>query len=187
MSHTLTREDLGRPACGQCLKSRLVCGGPRDLAFVVYKGHQATVTPKQEAGNAGASTSAVKRAAATVNTPSLILQYDLPVSRDDVYTAFTRCNLLSENGHIVVPDSVDRSITAQCFLALSYTYFGVKHREQDITQDGLQQYGRALSVLNGSLAKTNAAQSFDVLESVMIMAMIEVSIRLMLQAITNSE
>jgi hypothetical protein len=58
-------------------------------------------------------------------------------------------------------------------LSTSYTYFGVKHRDLGITQNGLTKYGRALTLLNGTLAKAHAAQSFNVLEAVMIMAMIK--------------
>jgi hypothetical protein len=164
------KKDLERPACGQCTKSRLVCGGPRDLAFVVYEGRQGVTAPKQEVYSIDGA-----RTAATGDLPSSKLMMKLPLSRDDVCTAFARRNLLPENGHIVVPNSVDRTITAQCFLALSYTYFGVKHHEHNITQDGIRQYGNALTVLNDSLAKTEVVRSFDVLESIMIMAMIEVS------------
>jgi hypothetical protein len=185
--HSLTGKDLGRPACGQCLKSRLVCGGPRDLAFVVYGGQQGAVVRKQKGGNAGVSTPAAKHTDAVVDTPSFNFVFNLPLLCDDVCTAFTRCNLLPENGHIVVPESVDCTITAQCFLALSYTYFGVKHREQGITQDGLRKYGKALSLLNGCITKSSAAQSFDVLESIMIMAMIEVSISSIFKIITDGE
>lgn len=74
----------------------------------------------------------------------------------------------------VVPQDVDGNITTQCFLVLLYIYFGVKHYDQHITQDGLAKYGRALSVLNGALAKSQAANLFDVLGSVTIMAIIEV-------------
>lgn len=134
----LTGEDLKRPACGQCSKSRLVCGGPRSLAFVVYDGQEGAAAPKHEVYTADASTSMVTRTAETVEATSFTLIYRLPVSREEICTTFTRCNLLPENDHIIVPVNVDRTITTQCFLALSYTYFGVKHRETKITQDGLQ-------------------------------------------------
>jgi hypothetical protein len=57
---------------------------------------------------------------------------------------------------------------------LSYTYFGVKHHDKDITQSGLQKYGRSLAALNSALAENHASRSFDVLEAIMIMALIEV-------------
>jgi hypothetical protein len=100
--------------------------------------------------------------------------FRLPVAYDDLVTAFTRYNLLPKNDHIVVSPKIDRRITTQCFLALSYTYFGVKHYDKDITQSGLQKYGQSLSVLNNALANNDAARSFDVLEAIMIMALIEV-------------
>jgi hypothetical protein len=100
--------------------------------------------------------------------------FRLPVAHDDLVTAFTRYNLLPKNDHIVVSPEIDRRITTQCFLALSYTYFGVKHYNKDITQSGLQKYGQSLSVLNNALADDDVSRSFDVLEAIMIMALIEV-------------
>jgi hypothetical protein len=100
--------------------------------------------------------------------------FHLPLSHDHIFTAFTRYNLLPKTEDIIVVSEVDRKITSQCFLALSYTYFGVKHHDKDVTQSGLQKYGQSLGVLNNALAKHNTARSFDVLEAVMIMALIEV-------------
>ncbi|EAT80223.1 hypothetical protein HBH56_096030 [Parastagonospora nodorum] len=164
--------DLKKPQCGQCTKSQLACGGPLDLAFVVYDGAHSRDEHKPSTSN-DPGTSLVKHKKEASRPGSFEAVFSLPQARDEVFTAFTRHHLLPENGHIVVPRDAGGSITTRCFQALSYTYFGVKHHDQYITQDGLAKYGRALGVLNGTLAKPQAAHSFDVLGSVTIMAIIE--------------
>jgi long-subunit fatty acid transport protein len=99
----------------------------------------------------------------------------MPIPYDEVFLTFTQTNLLPKADRIVFVSGVDRTITAECFLALAYTYFGAKHHERNITQRGLQKYGRALKTVNGALTDHNAALSFDVLEAITIMAVIEVS------------
>jgi hypothetical protein len=99
---------------------------------------------------------------------------NLPISYDDLFMEFTHLNLLPGTEKIDVVPGVDRAITAQCFLALSCTYFGVKHQDKRITQRGLLRYSRALTTVNNALTKYDAVQSFDLLEAVTIMAMIEV-------------
>ena len=71
------------------------------------------------------------------------------------------------------PD-IDRAITGKCFLALSTTYFGIKHHETAVTARELSRYGAALQTVHEALADDHASSSFDVLEAVMIMAVIEV-------------
>jgi hypothetical protein len=107
--------------------------------------------------------------------------FRLPLSYDDICTAFTRCNLLPKTEDTIIASQIDRKITSQSFLALSYTYFGVKHNDKHITQNGLRQYGRSLSVLNNALTKDDAALSLDVLEAIMVMALIEACSSLSLQ------
>jgi hypothetical protein len=111
--------------------------------------------------------------------------FRLPLSYDDICTAFTRCNLLPKTEDTIVASEIDRKITSQSFLALSYTYFGVKHHDKHITQNGLRQYGRSLGVLNNALTKDDAARSLDVLEAIMVMALIEVCSSLSLYKSTN--
>lgn len=45
-----------------------------------------------------------------------------------------------------------------------------------ITARGLLKYGGALRIVHEALAKDDASRSFDLLEAVMIMALIEVSL-----------
>lgn len=75
---------------------------------------------------------------------------------------------------VLVDPGIDRAITGECFLALSTTYFGIKHYETAVTTRGLTRYGAALHTVHGALADDVASRSFDVLEAVMIMAVIEV-------------
>lgn len=75
-----------------------------------------------------------------------------------------------------MPPGINRTITGECFLALSTTYFGLKHQDKMITARGLLKYGGALRIVHEALAKDDASRSFDLLEAVMIMALIEVSL-----------
>lgn len=98
----------------------------------------------------------------------------LAVPRDDLYQAFTHSHLLTGVEAILVNPGIDRAITGKCFLALSTTYFGIKHHEKAVTSRGLSQYGNALHAVHEALQDQDASRSFDVLEAVMIMAVIEV-------------
>jgi hypothetical protein len=72
---------------------------------------------------------------------------------------------------------MDCSINAHCLSALSYSYLGVKHSDLAIIQDGLKKCGRSLSVLNGTLAKSQVTICLDFLESIIIMETMKVSLR----------
>jgi hypothetical protein len=113
----LTRTDLQRPGCGQCIKSRLACGGSQYLVFIVYDMGRSRNDLRMEAGDNFIQV-AMRRKSQNYTSKSFDVLSSLRPSREALFTAFTRCNLLSKNGHIVVPDHVDRSITTQCSLAL---------------------------------------------------------------------
>lgn len=98
----------------------------------------------------------------------------LIVLHDDLYQAFTHSRLLNGIEAISVDPGIDRAITGKCFLALSTTYFGIKHREKAVTAQGLSRYGTALQTVHEALANEDASRSFDLLEAVMIMQVIEV-------------
>jgi hypothetical protein len=102
----------------------------------------------------------------------------LAVPCDDVYLAFTHSRLLTGVEKILVGPWIDCAVTSECFLALSTTYFGVEQREKSIMVHGLSRYGAALQTLHKALADSVASRSFDVLEAVMIMALIEASLTL---------
>jgi hypothetical protein len=85
-----------------------------------------------------------------------------------------RTYLLTGFEAILVDPGTDRAIRGECFLALSTTYFGLKYHEQAVATRGLSQHGAALQTVHKALADEDASRSFDVLEAVMIMAVIEV-------------
>jgi hypothetical protein len=159
-------QHLARPECGQCTKTRLKCGGPRDLAIILYDGQSDAISGTNDHIDSANIFN-------TRNNANNIISH-LPLSNDHLFTAFTRHNLLSGTDDIVVASEIGRSITSQSFLALSYTYFGVKYHDKDITQSGLQKYGRSLAALNSALAENHTSRSLDVLEAIMVMALIEV-------------
>ena len=99
----------------------------------------------------------------------------LTVPHDDMYQAFTRSHLLTGVEAISVDPGIDRVITGKCFLALSTTYFGIKHHEKAVVTQGLSRYSTALQTVHEALIDEAASRSFDLLEAVMIMQVIEVS------------
>jgi hypothetical protein len=98
----------------------------------------------------------------------------LTVPHDDMYQAFTQAHLLAGVEAISVDPGIDRVVTGKCFLALSTTYFGIKHHEKAVTAQGLSRYGTALQTVHNALTDEDASRSFDLLEAVMIMQVIEV-------------
>ncbi|USP74654.1 hypothetical protein yc1106_01928 [Curvularia clavata] len=97
----------------------------------------------------------------------------LTVPHDDLYQAFTHSQLITGVETFTIDPGIDRSITAECFLALSTTYFGMKHHEKTVITQGLSRYSAALQTVHKALADENASRSFDVLEAVMIIAVVE--------------
>jgi hypothetical protein len=99
----------------------------------------------------------------------------LTVPHDDKYQAFTQVHLLTGVEAVSVDPGIDRVITGKCFLALSTTYFGIKHHEKAAITQGLSRYSSALQTVHEALTDEGASRSFDLLEAVMIMEVIEVS------------
>lgn len=101
----------------------------------------------------------------------LDVRKELLPQHDDIFAAFTRSKLLPHDDQSIITSG---AIALESFLALSTTYFGLKQKEKKVMQFGLGRYSRALATVQRALGDTNASQSFDVLESVMIMTLIEV-------------
>jgi hypothetical protein len=129
------------------------------------------VTPKQSDG----SNPLLDEQGLVKVSPTLGAISPMPISYDDVVLTFTHMNLLPRTDKIPVAPDISRTITSECFVALAYTYFGAKHNARNITQWGLQKYSRALTTVHTALTSRDVARSFDVLEAITIMALIEVS------------
>ncbi|KAF2791178.1 hypothetical protein K505DRAFT_376973 [Melanomma pulvis-pyrius CBS 109.77] len=158
--------DLATPKCRRCIKARLQCDGPRGIAIIPYDGqNKSSQTVNEHRDGVGVST--------TGRGLVMPINLRLSVPHEDIFRAFIHSHLLLGNEEIVIAPEVDHPISAQCFLALSATYFGIKHEQKAITQYGLRRYGSALSVVYKALANDDESRSFDVLEAVMIMALIE--------------
>ncbi|GKT45955.1 uncharacterized protein ColSpa_06136 [Colletotrichum spaethianum] len=94
---------------------------------------------------------------------------------DDIFISYALTYLLRESEGIVVKPGTDRTLTNECFVALSTTIFGIDNMEKRVLQRGLQRYGVALKALNQALSDPRECRSFDVLEAIIIMALFEVS------------
>ena len=68
-----------------------------------------------------------------------------------------------------------QSLTQKCLLSLSFSFFGAEHSQWNITRQGMRLYGLALQELNDALSDLVRVQSTEVLDSVMLMSLYEVS------------
>jgi hypothetical protein len=105
--------------------------------------------------------------------------HSIALIEDDVFINYTLAHLL-KGSESLDPSTkfVDRKLADQCFLALATSYFGHEHREHSIVERGLRRYGTALSELHRALTDMKRCTSYDVLESVILMAFFEVCIPL---------
>ncbi|KAK1635579.1 hypothetical protein BDP81DRAFT_322140 [Colletotrichum phormii] len=153
--------DLAAPECARCVKAHLKCGGCRGLSFIQYNGHRTT----HDATDVSDMHEII---------PIQIAQpYVTPWSMDDVYASYAMDHLLHESEEVVVKSGTNRTLTNQCFIALSTTIFGIDQKEPQVLQHGLHRYGTALKALNRALSDPKESRSFDVLEAIIVMAVFE--------------
>lgn len=160
--------DLARPCCLRCQKARLLCSGPRGISIVHYSGPKDTARFPACPVDNDVDSQMVQASVQHILKP-------LTVPHDDMYQAFTQAHLLSGVEAISVDPGIDRVITGKCFLALSTAYFGIKHHEKTVFTRGLSRYSIALQTVHDALRDEGASRSFDLLEAVMIMQVIEVT------------
>jgi hypothetical protein len=65
-------------------------------------------------------------------------------------------------------------LVEKSFLALSTVFFGLDHHEKSVVNRGFRRYGNALGLVRQALGDQSRYQSFDLLESIIIMALFEV-------------
>lgn len=169
----LTSRDLRKPQCGRCVTARLQCGGTRGITFVQFDGHGQSAQPSDR-GRDVAGCLAVEVGTRTPDTATRLHQEihrALSPSRDDVFTAFTLSNLLPVQSLLVFNPGV---ITIKSLSALATSYFGIKHQDRAITQYGFKRYSDALRAVHSALEASVSPPSFDLIEAVMLMGLIEV-------------
>ncbi|CAO2653383.1 Nn.00g027940.m01.CDS01 [Neocucurbitaria sp. VM-36] len=164
--------DLTRPSCWRCVKARLYCGGPLDIAIIPYRGgvnsSSSVAQPRDEV-----LTSATDWRSASISPDCYSIDTRRFFPNDDLFSTFTHLHLIPGHEEIVVAPGTERAMAGQCWLALSTTYFGIKHQDRAITQYGLRRYGSALTSLHKALEDLGGSRSFEVLEAVMIMGLVE--------------
>lgn len=94
---------------------------------------------------------------------------------DEIYVSYTLTHLLRGVDEETPSQGVQRTLSNQCFMALATTYFGTQHQEKSIFEHGLQRYGKALKNVNMALGDPGRVIGYDLLESVVVMALFEVS------------
>jgi hypothetical protein len=98
---------------------------------------------------------------------------------DDIYISFLLSNLFLS---VIMPSSLmhihantTSSVAQRSIRALSAAYFGRIHRQEDILNQGVLNYGKALRLLNEDLQDPDKAFSAFVLSSAIILEAYEVS------------
>lgn len=96
---------------------------------------------------------------------------------DTIFLSYTHANLMDGREHYasLALEPNKGQLALKCYLALSTTYFGVEHRQPVLVRRGLNQYGKALTELNLALGNSSRCLSYDLLESVVVMAIFEAS------------
>lgn len=74
------------------------------------------------------------------------------------------------------PDSLQRTATKECFLALATTFFGVSHAQESLVHDGRRLYGRALKMVSSAI-KDSSGSVTDIISAVFALCLYEVSLR----------
>ena len=99
----------------------------------------------------------------------------MPLHRNIVYINYAHSkswgNEISQVWRII---PVNRDLSDRSFTALATYYFGHHHQIQAFVDQGLRQYGSALKELNAALANDKKRDSFDALDAVLAMIMLEV-------------
>jgi hypothetical protein len=97
-------------------------------------------------------------------------------SEDDVFTSYPFMKLMHGQERASVSPGVSRGqVSEKCFLALSTAFFGAEHKQATLVRLGFHRYGAALVEVKSALGDSMQCHSYDLLESVVIMALIEVS------------
>jgi hypothetical protein len=189
--------DETRPKCQRCTKLRLDCGGYRSIAIIQYHGENTQQTAseisnslkhslKPQIHSTSVNLTGPKNRQSPYSSQGLSL---LPItpSQDDVYLSYTLSHLLrGQAQEDMALSGIDRRLADRCFLALATTYFGFQHEQRVVSEQGLQRYSHALRYLHGALGDTSKYWSYDLLESVVVMALFEVHPRILLGTICKT-
>lgn len=107
---------------------------------------------------------------ASSNSGSVIAP-TLKLDQHDIFASFTISKLLPTQEGLSIAPGV---ITNEAFAALAATYFGIKQQETSIAELGFKKYSNALKIVHTALVDEQQSRSDDLLEAIMIMALIEV-------------
>ena len=106
-----------------------------------------------------------------------LLGITLGIPREEILVRYANTHLVFPNDldKIVLEPAMSTGLTRQTFLALATTFFGTEQKDGTLVQQGLRQYSYAISRLNQALGDPKQYPTLDLLQSIVIMAMFEVS------------
>lgn len=197
----LLRLDEGQPTCARCQKSGFACDGYVGRNFIhfepsaKYEGAQSSSETFFDVEEPYSSRNAL------VKHPAVPISLSLQPFREDIYLAFAHRYLLrGSDSHFTVLHTADLKIkgktythfiapyaaslkvegttqlTDASFSALATSFYGFKHGEASIMQEGRKRYGLALRDLNLALTTRSTKPSIDLLGSVVALSLFEVSV-----------
>lgn len=134
--------------------------------------NQATATAFAESGLNSTLVAAPTRSTVPSNL-------NMSAFEDDIYISFLLSNLflsvIMPSSLMLIHASTTSSVAQRSIRALSAAYFGRIHRQEDILNRGILNYGKALRLLNEDLQDPDKAFSAFVLSSAITLEAYEVS------------
>ncbi|KAE9362848.1 hypothetical protein N431DRAFT_564997 [Stipitochalara longipes BDJ] len=174
--------DETQPVCGQCQKFDFECTGTKDITFVegtIVKSRRnekrRNVATPYAPGNSG---SAVLR----INSLNPLKENEI-----EVYICYLRWHPILRGGPValalqrlqtneVIPAGTNATIIRifpQTLVSFAAVFFGVHHRQVQITNHGYAMYGVALKRLNQALSEPKCYTHDEIILSVVTLALLE--------------
>ena len=171
--------DETRPNCERCQKAKLQCDGFREALIFVDETRQTYGRLGQSESTPATTTRTIRRSppkqSDSVSEGALYRQFRLSALSDDLYFSYLLRKYIATGVEykdyfvnkrwmvvcLTKPEEYPTAILALKCLATSF--FGRKHREDSITQEGAAAYGPALLALRQTLQDPVRAWSFDAL------------------------
>ena len=197
------RIDQTRPVCLRCSRLGLSCGGYREpfrhghestsaaVSASAYSGRSTPLSSENDDEGSSISKALVSRSRRLRHSRSPMANETVPDTLnltafgEELYISYTYAHLFRESDRepsTLNPYSIPgiatfrrQALSEKCLLALSLSFFGIEHGQWDISKRGMQLYGVALKELNEALGDPLKVQSIEVLESVTLLSMYEVS------------
>ena len=194
--------DQGKPACFNCQRLSLECGGYHDIVFINRglsnpSSREHTQDPTPSASNASSDPdcdSVVDELLSALSfdgRPTWFCQIPPPKAWTiEVFTLQTLFRGERHSSGLWLPFMLSQtncsSLASKCFSALAQVAFGRAHHYSPIEDSGERAYGKVLRAVNHNLKDPVLATSTDTVASVAILGVYEASRHLSLSSIPSN-